>query len=32
MGIKETLIEHLKIIVNLLNKHEIDYALAGGLA
>lgn len=32
MDIKETLIEHLKIIVNLLNEHEIDYALAGGLA
>ena len=32
MDIKETLIEHLKIIVKLLNEHEIDYALAGGLA
>ena len=32
MDIKETLIEHLKIIVKLLNEHGIDYALAGGLA
>lgn len=32
MDIKETLIEHLTIIVKLLNEHEIDYALAGGLA
>jgi len=32
MDIKETLVEHLKIIVKLLNEHEIDYALAGGLA
>jgi len=32
MDIKETLIEQLKTTVNLLNKHEIGYALAGGLA
>ena len=32
MDIKETLIEHLKIIANLLNENKIDYALAGGLA
>jgi predicted nucleotidyltransferase len=32
MGVKETLTEQLKRIVEFLNKHRIDYALAGGLA
>jgi predicted nucleotidyltransferase len=32
MGIKETLTEQLQRIVQFLNKQQIDYALAGGLA
>ena len=32
MDFKETLIDQLKKIVQFLNKHRIDYALAGGLA
>lgn len=32
MGVKETLTDQLKRIVQFLNKQKIDYALAGGLA
>ena len=32
MGVKETLTEQLKKIVQFLNEQQIDYALAGGLA
>lgn len=32
MDIKETLIDQLKKVVQFLNKQQIDYALAGGLA
>jgi hypothetical protein len=32
MGFKETLTEQLKSIIQFLNKQDIDYALAGGLA
>ena len=32
MGVKETITEQLKKIVQFLNEQQIDYALAGGLA
>lgn len=32
MGINETLTEHLRNVVGILQEHQLDYALAGGLA